>query len=107
MDTETARTILQAKEADLLEQVRILTTPQADQGTIGFGKRIGEGTSLAVHRFTAVTVQEQLLENLDRVRAALARLDDGTYGVCEVCGEPISDARLEVRPWATRCITDS
>ena len=41
-----------------------------------------------------------------QVEAALARLDDGTYGACVVCGEQIPDARLEVRPEAARCIAD-
>ena len=41
-----------------------------------------------------------------QVEAALARLDDGSYGVCVDCGKPIPDARLEVRPEAARCIED-
>ncbi|MEX2291682.1 MAG: TraR/DksA C4-type zinc finger protein [Mycobacteriales bacterium] len=40
------------------------------------------------------------------VTAALARLDDGTYGTCLDCGQPIPDARLEVRPEAARCVLD-
>lgn len=38
------------------------------------------------------------------VEAALARVDAGTYGVCEVCGREIPPARLEARPMATRCV---
>jgi RNA polymerase-binding protein DksA len=44
---------------------------------------------------------EQVLEEIDR---ALARIDDGTYGTCEVCGREIPTERLEARPWATLCI---
>ncbi len=54
--------------------------------------------------------QAALLENSAdqkaQVVAALARLDDGTYGICVDCGEKIPDARLEVRPEAARCIAD-
>ncbi|MCM3500324.1 TraR/DksA C4-type zinc finger protein [Microbacterium sp. P26] len=39
------------------------------------------------------------------IRAARERVASGTFGVCEVCGRPIADARLEVRPFARRCIT--
>lgn len=39
-----------------------------------------------------------------QVDVALARVADGTYGVCEVCGEPIAPARLEARPMATMCV---
>ena len=48
-----------------------------------------------------------MLATLAQVRTALARIDDGTYGTCEVCGRPIGDERLEVRPWAVRCVADS
>jgi DnaK suppressor protein len=41
-----------------------------------------------------------------QVLAALARLDNGTYGVCVDCGRPIPEARLEVRPEAARCVED-
>ena len=54
--------------------------------------------------------QNALLENSAEQRAevvaALARLDDGTYGTCVDCGKPIPDARLEVRPEAARCVED-
>ena len=40
------------------------------------------------------------------VVAALARIDDGTFGTCVDCGQPIPDARLEVRPEAARCVAD-
>jgi DnaK suppressor protein len=39
-----------------------------------------------------------------QVRAALARIDAGTYGICTDCGNQISEARLQVRPEAARCI---
>lgn len=54
--------------------------------------------------------QNALLENSAQqraeVEAALVRLDAGTYGVCVDCGQPIPDARLEVRPEAARCVVD-
>lgn len=54
--------------------------------------------------------QNALLENSAeqraQVEAALARIDDGTYGTCVDCGQPIPDARLEVRPEAARCVAD-
>jgi DnaK suppressor protein len=40
------------------------------------------------------------------VVAALARIEAGTYGTCADCGQPIPDARLEVRPEAVRCVVD-
>ena len=46
----------------------------------------------------------QLRDQLDDVERALARLDDGTYGTCEICGQPIGEARLEVMPATRFCI---
>ena len=73
-------------------------------GGISFGKRVGEGTSIAIERFTDVAVHGQIVQQLAAVEAALGRLDDGTYGVCEVCGEPIAEERLEALPATTRCV---
>lgn len=45
-----------------------------------------------------------LRHQLDEIEVALARLDDGTYGTCEQCGEPIPDERLEAYPAARFCL---
>lgn len=73
-------------------------------GGISFGKRVGEGTSIAIERFTDVAVHGQLLQQLAAVEAALVRLDDGSYGTCERCGTQIPDERMEVVPWAATCV---
>lgn len=41
---------------------------------------------------------------IGQIQAALARIDAGTYGICDNCGADIAPARLEVQPDATRCI---
>jgi DnaK suppressor protein len=56
----------------------------------------------------AETMEDDLREDTSRtqrnaVRAALERLDSGTYGRCEICGRMIDDERLEARPETTRC----
>ena len=99
--------VLAERETQLETQLAELTRPPDELGTISFGKRVGEGTSMAVDRLAAVPTQEHLLAVLDEVRRARQRLADGTYGACEVCGEPIPEGRLEARPWATRCVAHS
>ena len=47
----------------------------------------------------------QVEADLAGVERAMARLDDGTYDTCEVCGGPIGDDRLEAAPFAVRCAT--
>ncbi|MFH2013150.1 MAG: RNA polymerase-binding protein DksA [Pseudomonadota bacterium] len=39
-----------------------------------------------------------------KIKAALERIDEGTFGICEICGEEISEKRLKVRPVTTLCI---
>ena len=104
---EDADRLLARREAELEEQLAELTKPPGELGTISFGKRVGEGTSMAVDRLAAVSAQEHLLAMLEEVRRAQQRLAEGTYGTCEVCGEPIPGGRLEARPWATRCVAHS
>jgi RNA polymerase-binding protein DksA len=45
--------------------------------------------------------EERLLQAID---AALGRIEDGTYGTCSNCGQPIGEERLEALPWTTQCI---
>ena len=104
---EDADRLLAERERELVEQLAELTRPPDELGTISFGKRVGEGTSMAVDRLAAVSTQEHLLAMLDEVRRSRERVVDGTYGTCEVCGEPIPDGRLEARPWSTRCLAHS
>ncbi|WP_206063114.1 TraR/DksA C4-type zinc finger protein [Nocardioides sp. HDW12B] len=96
--------LLAERETRLVDQLATLTAAPAEMGNISFGKRVGEGTNMAVDRLTAVSAQEELLTMLDDVRRARERVADGSYGVCEVCGTPIPAARLEARPWAARCL---
>jgi len=44
------------------------------------------------------------LEEIAQIRAALTRIDNGTYGECESCGEEISTGRLGALPYARQCI---
>lgn len=73
-------------------------------GGISFGKRVGEGTSIAIERFADVAIHDQIVQQHAAVEAALIRVAEGTYGVCEVCGRHIAPERLEAIPWAATCV---
>lgn len=96
--------VLAAQERRLVADLETLTAAPPEGENLSFGKRVGDGTALAVDRLSAVAVQEQLLDSLAQVRAARRRVAEGTYGRCEVCGEEIPAGRLEARPWAVRCV---
>jgi DnaK suppressor protein len=63
-----------------------------------------EGSTLAFERSQVDALVQQTRHHLKEVDAAAARIADGTYGVCETCGEPIPADRLEARPVARTCI---
>jgi len=67
-------------------------------GAVSFGKRVGEGTSQAVERIAQVDAAKKLDAKLRDVGRALDKLDDGTYGTCDVCGAPVGRERLEAIP---------
>jgi DnaK suppressor protein len=60
-----------------------------------------EGATIAFERAQLDATIADLRRQHDDLVAAIARLDDGTYGICTVCGLPIPAARLEARPSAT------
>ena len=53
---------------------------------------------------TLSALEEHERREMAEIQAALARIDAGTYGICEVCGEEMSPARLEAFPMARRCV---
>jgi RNA polymerase-binding protein DksA len=64
-----------------------------------------EGSTIAFERSQIGTLVEDARRQLAEIDAALARLEDGTYGVCERCGGQIPPARLEARPIARLCVS--
>ncbi|WP_341927907.1 TraR/DksA C4-type zinc finger protein [Nocardioides psychrotolerans] len=63
-----------------------------------------EGATIAFERSQVDALVHQAVAHLAEVDAALARLDAGTYGTCEVCGRSIPAGRLEARPMARTCV---
>ncbi len=99
------RTQLERERADLIAELGDLTKVTRDPAaTIGFGKRVGEGTSEAIGRIERVGQAGALSAKLTDVERALAKLVEGSYGRCDRCGVSISAARLEARPWSILCV---
>jgi RNA polymerase-binding protein DksA len=63
-----------------------------------------EGATIAFERSQVAALVRQAREHLAEIAAALTRLEAGSYGVCERCGQPIAPERLEARPTARRCV---
>ena len=63
-----------------------------------------EGATIAFERQHVAALIGQARERLAEIEAALGRLDDGSYGRCERCGQPIGAERLVARPSASACV---
>ncbi len=107
-DLEKYRLLLKTKRAELYGDVKTMRsdvlgdkssgnlshTPQhmADQGTDNYEQEFTLGL---------VEFERRLLNEIDE---ALGRIEDGTYGICQLTGQAISAARLQAKPWAKYCI---
>jgi DnaK suppressor protein len=108
VDPAIVRRALEQKRRELDQELAALTAvPRDPMAAVSFGKRIGDGTTEAVERINQTGAAKLIAAMLDDVQRALAKLDEGTYGVCDRCGEPISEERLEARPWSVFCVTCS
>lgn len=104
------RTPLEEERARTLRRLAALTSDHdavvaASRDTNADDEHDPEGATIAFERSQVAALATQARRQLEEVEAALARVDDGTYGVCERCGRPIPAARLEARPTARTCVT--
>ena len=74
---------------------------EREPGDVQFDEESGEGDSIAVERERALQISAREREEIAEIDAALARIDNGTYGVCVVSGKPIPKERLEAIPHAS------
>lgn len=107
VDVAATRALLEAKLAEMDAQMAEMTKPPSEAANISFGKRVGDGTQMAIDRLSQVGVHDKLRQTHADVERALAKLDEGSYGRCDVCGDPIPGGRLEALPWAVLCVKDS
>jgi DnaK suppressor protein len=103
-DTEIRRTLVAERDGLRGQLGELTAVPRDPMAAVSFGKRVGEGTTQAVERIAQVATAKQLDAKLRDVERALAKLDDGTYGICDRCGRLIPEVRLEARPWSVLCV---
>jgi DnaK suppressor protein len=79
---------------DETQELAVADNHPGDVATETFDRELDEG------------LEEGAERQLEQIEAALARIEDGTYGTCSICGKPIGEDRLRAVPWATLCIDD-
>src|SRR3954468_13128034 len=97
-DLDAIRRELEARRDVTRDRIAVLAARPERGSAVGFGKRIGDGTIEAVSRLTDICVGGSMEHGLARTGGPLAKLDEGTWGDCAACGEPIPPARLTAMP---------
>lgn len=104
MDAAEVRELLEGRRRELSGELTRLTSRPADPTpSVSFGKRVGDGTTEAVERINQTAAARSLDAALREVGRALAKLDEDSYGSCDVCGSAIAPERLEAIPWTPYC----
>lgn len=103
-DPDEVETVLRAQLTEIQARLDALKEPPAKGSAIGFGKRVGDGTTEAVSRFAEVGIANDLEITAARTERALEKLAEGSYGRCDTCGQEIAAGRLRVSPASIQCI---
>jgi len=96
------RKILNSQLDELLESIENAsrTIPEVDGEPLDFTDQ----ASIESERDLNIHIKEREARLTAKIKEALARLEDGSFGICEDCGEPIAEKRLKARPVTTLCI---
>ena len=97
----TYRELLSAERDRVREQLRHLGV---DGDRAGFDENFADSGQVTAERGEVEALVASLLDALEDVDHALGKLDTNGYGICESCGKPIAEARLEAMPTARMCI---
>ena len=108
VNLKKTRVLLESERERLLAELANSQTDvqSADERREGspFGKREEEATE-SFELEKRLALEKQTRASLAEVEHALEKLNKGTYGLCDVCGQPISPERLEAMPQANLCMT--
>ena len=100
LDLEKARTALQAEQARLMVE---LGEPIENPGQMTYGSQAAAATQVFEQQRDLALRDRSRIE-LHRIEVALRKLDEGSYGTCDSCGNLIAPERLEAIPWVGLCI---
>lgn len=107
VDRAKAEAALQGERARILHQLAEMGATESGDltGEVDFGDAFADAAAATAERTETIGIVDALKQQLDEVDAALNKLSDGTYGVCNTCGNDIGAARLEFRPESVQCVT--
>ncbi|HVC35753.1 MAG TPA: TraR/DksA C4-type zinc finger protein [Chloroflexota bacterium] len=98
---------LEEERARLQSQIAVVAArPAEDRPTVDsyYGNHLADAGTDTFEEEKSLALEAHLVGMLSKVEEALRRFEQGTYGICEECGQPIPPERLEALPYATTCL---
>ena len=100
----TIKKQLEEKRQQLLEDLQDISDKNNRVKFPDYGDKTDDNVQEIGEYSTNLATDKVLESSLRDIEAALQRIEDGTYGACKYCGEPIDEKRLLARPVASACI---
>lgn len=91
---------------DELEQSTFATNQSDLTGEMGFDEEYADAGTATFERERDLSLVNNVVDLMERIDKALAKIEDRTYGICDRCGKPIEKLRLKALPYANLCIKD-
>jgi RNA polymerase-binding protein DksA len=109
MDSQAAKQELLQFRSQLLaldqeESERLATSLEEEADEETYDQHIADVGAVTLDREMELSLQGNTERLLEQVNRALEKIEEGTYGLCDRCGQPIEEGRLEAVPYATLCI---
>jgi DnaK suppressor protein len=101
------------ERAELEEQLTTIeetsfAASQSDlSGEVSFDEENADAGTFTFERERDLSIENNVRDLLGKIDRALARMDEGVYGICSRCGKPIEKARLRALPYVDLCIKDA
>ena len=103
MDIKYFKTLLIERKKQILKNLDTAESELADLQDLEVNDD-GDYASLCTDNMIERAIQEQQQRELAEIEEALQKIEEGEYGICEMCGEPIKPLRLKIKPFAKYCI---
>lgn len=112
-ELDDLRERLLAEQAELQEQLTTIeeqsfAASQSElSGEVSFDEENADAGTFTFERERDLSIENNVRDLMRKIERALARMDEGTYGICSRCGKPVEKARLKVLPYVDLCIKDA
>jgi DnaK suppressor protein len=110
LDDLKARLVSERKDLEAqyteLEESTFATNQSELTGEMGFDEEYADAGTATFERERDLSLVNNLRDLMERIDKALAKMNEGTYGLCDRCGRPIEKLRLKALPYANLCLKD-